>query len=71
MGGSITRLGVVFDDPSGASQFPAAGFSLSLIGGVPYSGGKREDQVWYRDAATYCTSTKYNLTNALEVTWSW
>jgi len=38
---------------------------------IEYSGGIRYYQIWYRDAAAFCTSNTFNLTNGLEVIWSW
>jgi hypothetical protein len=29
----------------------------------------RRYQVWYRNAAAFCTPDTYNLTNGFEVTW--
>jgi glucose/arabinose dehydrogenase len=55
----------------GASSFgPAAGDApLSGFAGLPAEGGVRYYQVWYRNAAAFCSSATFNLTNALRVTW--
>lgn len=37
---------------------------------VPLFGATRFYQVWYRNSATYCTSSTYNLSNGVEITWS-
>jgi hypothetical protein len=67
-GGSIVRLRTVAN-VAGASQFPAAGDpSLSVRGGVA-APGTRTYQIWYRNAAPFCSPLTFNLTNALEVTW--
>jgi hypothetical protein len=71
LSGSIIRLAVVFNDPSGASSYGMPSVAVWSAGGVPLSGGKRYYQIWYRDAASFCTSSNYNLTNGLDVTWSW
>lgn len=68
--GSILRLGVRFN-VAGASQLPGAGDPpLAVMGLVPANGGNRSYQVWFRDAANFCTSATYNLGNALQVSWS-
>lgn len=67
-GGSVIRLGVAVN-VAGESSFPAlGGTALSTLGGVT-SEGTRVYQCWYRDAAAYCTSATFNLTNALVVDW--
>ena len=54
----------------GASQYPAAGdLSVSVRGGVT-GPGTRTYQVWYRNAADFCTPDTFNLTNGVEVLWS-
>ncbi|MBL8857564.1 MAG: hypothetical protein JNL28_03540 [Planctomycetes bacterium] len=69
VGGSIIRLGIKAA-PSGSSNYPAAGdASVSvqgLVGGAPTI---RNYQLWYRDAAAFCTAATYNLTNGLQVQW--
>jgi hypothetical protein len=70
LGGTLTRLGVVFNDASGNSSFPASG-TLSSLGGPAAGGGSRAYQIWYRDSAPFCTASTFNLTNGVDVTWSW
>jgi hypothetical protein len=68
--GAITRLAVKFA-PSGSATYPAAGDpSLTTAGAIPTSGGSRSYQVWYRDAAAFCTSATYNLTNGSFINWA-
>ncbi|MBL8861218.1 MAG: hypothetical protein JNK02_04320 [Planctomycetes bacterium] len=43
---------------------------LATTGLVPLDGGTRTYQVWYRNAASYCTSATFNLTNGVSVEWS-
>lgn len=70
VGGSIVRVGVVIAS-MGIASFPAAGGTpVSVLGGLGASGGDRYYQGWYRDNASYCTSSVYNLTNGLRVTWA-
>jgi hypothetical protein len=43
--------------------------SVSAAGLVPAGGGLRHYQVWYRNAADFCTSATFNLSNGLSITW--
>jgi hypothetical protein len=66
--GSVVRLGVR-TNAGGASTFPGAGqLSLRVLGNVT-APGTRLYQVWYRDAASFCTSATWNLTSGLDVVW--
>jgi hypothetical protein len=68
-GGTVVRLGVRVN-VNGASQYPGPGnLPLSMVGGLTPN-ATRVYQVWYRDAASFCTSATYNLTNGLSVTWN-
>jgi hypothetical protein len=68
-GGTVIRLGTKAN-VAGASQYPAAGdATVSVRGLVPGVGAVRHYQVWYRNAAAFCTSDTFNLTNGLSVTW--
>ena len=63
------RLKIVLNS-GGASQFPAAGDPpVSIKGGIS-APGTREYQIWYRNAASFCTSATFNLSNGLLVTWT-
>jgi hypothetical protein len=67
-GGSIVRLGIKLASGS-TSTYPQAGDpSVSVRGGV-VAPGTRAYQAWYRNAATFCTSDPFNLTNGLSVLW--
>jgi len=66
--GTIARLGTKLN-AAGVSQYPALGDqSVSVRGGV-VAPGVRTYQVWYRNAAAFCTASTFNLTNGLRVTW--
>jgi hypothetical protein len=68
--GTITRLAT---KPvlSGSATYPAGSDpSVSVRGLLPPAGGTRHYQVWYRNAAAFCTLSTFNLTNGLTVTWS-
>ncbi|MCY2959751.1 MAG: hypothetical protein NTY35_06260 [Planctomycetota bacterium] len=69
LGGSIVRLGTKITS-GGVATYPGAGdASVSVRGLVPASGGTRVYQVWYRNAADFCTPSTFNLTNGLEIPW--
>lgn len=72
IGGTNIRLGTK-SVPVGSAQFPAPGSgdpSVSVRGGVPIDGGVRYYQVWYRNAAVFCTSATFNLTSGVSVNWA-
>jgi len=57
----------------GVARFPAPASSdpsISVRGSVPVNGGQRYYQVWYRNAAAFCTSATFNLTNGIVATWA-
>lgn len=67
-GGTITRIATRFNF-GGVSQYPEPGdLPVSVSGWI---GGPclRTYQIWYRDAATYCTASTFNLSNGRVVTW--
>jgi hypothetical protein len=68
-GGSVIRLGTKVN-ALGASQYPSgANQPVSVRGAVP-PGSVRTYQVWYRNAAGgFCTSSTFNLSNGVSVTW--
>ncbi len=69
VGGSIVRLGTK-TNAGGSSQYPAAGdASVSVKGGV-VAGDVRHYQVWFRNAASFCTAATFNLTNGYSITWT-
>jgi hypothetical protein len=67
-GGAVTRLATK-TNAGGASQYPAAGdLPIHVKGGVA-APGTRTYQVWYRNAASFCTPATFNLTNGVLITW--
>jgi hypothetical protein len=69
-GGTITRLSTK-SVAGGSAVYPTgADPSVSVRGQLPQSGGTRHYQVWYRNAAAFCTSATFNLTNGLTAAWS-
>jgi hypothetical protein len=69
VGGTIVRLGTK-TNASGASAYPAAGDASISVKGANSAGAVRDYQCWYRNAAAFCTASTFNLTNAVQVTWS-
>ncbi len=67
-GGTVVRLGTK-TNVGGASAYPGGGTSVSVKGGVA-AGNVRQYQCWYRNAAVFCTSSTFNLTNGIQITWA-
>jgi hypothetical protein len=68
-GGTITRLGVKVAS-GGVANYPGSGDpSVSTMGGVPAIGAVRFYQAYFRDAASFCTSSTFNTTNGVRATW--
>jgi uncharacterized delta-60 repeat protein len=67
--GAVVRIGTKAN-ASGASRYPGAGdLAVSVRGGVAQP-SVRHYQVWYRNAAAFCTPSTFNLTNGVSVTWT-
>ncbi len=43
--------------------------AVSVDGLVPSAGATRYYQVWYRDAAVFCSANTYNLSNGVRIVW--
>jgi hypothetical protein len=69
-GGTTIRLTTVANDATGASQIPQPGDPSVSQRGLVTTPGTRTYQVWYRNAAAFCTPSTFNLTNGIEVSWS-
>ncbi len=70
VGGSVIRLGTK-STSGGSATYPGPGDQpVSVRGAVPVNGATRYYQVWYRNAAAFCTSSTFNTTNALIVEWA-
>ena len=67
-GGSIVRLGTK-SNQAGGSTYPSGGDASVSLRGQVAAAGSRVYQVWYRNAAPFCTAFTFNLTNGLEVAW--
>lgn len=68
--GALTRLGVRFPD-LGSATYPGSltPTPIHVAGGPIQAGDVRIYQVWYRDAAAYCTEATFNLTQAISTVW--
>jgi hypothetical protein len=67
-GGSIIRLGQV-TNVAGVSAYPSGAAQPISVKGAVTTPGTRTYQGWYRNAAPFCTSSTFNLTNGLEIQW--
>ncbi len=66
--GSVIRLGTKIN-AGGASQYPDPGEASIRARGQVTAPGTRTYQVWYRNAANYCTPGTFNLTNGWQIQW--
>jgi len=67
-GGTVIRLATK-TNAAGASQYPDAGDPSVSVKGLDAVGDVRTYQVWYRNAAAFCTVSTFNLTNGWTLTW--
>jgi hypothetical protein len=68
-GGSVVRLGTK-TNAAGASSYPGAGQPSVSVKGLVTTPGTRTYQVWYRNAAAFCTPSTFNLSNGFQITWA-
>ncbi|MBL8861493.1 MAG: CHRD domain-containing protein [Planctomycetes bacterium] len=69
VGGPVTRLGVK-TACTGQIAWPEPGETPLSVAGLVLPSTAVVYQVWYRNAAAFCTPFTYNLTNAVRVFWS-
>jgi len=67
--GTLIRLSTKLN-AAGASQFPAAGDPLVSVRGLITTAATREYQCWYRNAASFCTPSTFNMTNGVSIVWT-
>jgi len=68
--GSVRRLKAV-SASGGQAVYPRPGDSLITVqGSIPSGGATREYQVAYRNSAVFCTTSTFNISNGLLVTWA-
>jgi hypothetical protein len=68
-GGTVIRLGIKPAFNGTASYPQGLDPSISQRGLIPSTGGMRFYQAWYRNSATFCTDSTFNLSNAMQATW--
>ncbi len=67
-GGTVIRLGTK-TNASGTSSYPTGADAHISVKGMNSAGAVRTYQVWYRNAAAFCTPSTFNLSNGLQTTW--
>jgi hypothetical protein len=67
-GGLVTRLGIKLNLANGSS-YPAATDPPIHVQGNVTQPGVRTYQVWYRNAAAFCTPATFNLSNGVLIAW--
>lgn len=71
-GGNVLRLGTrgAVNGYVGYGAGHVGDVPISIRGAIPVSGATRYYQGWYRNAASFCTPSTFNLTNGVRVTWT-
>jgi hypothetical protein len=71
LAGSTIRLAARNTTTAGTCGYggPLGDTPVSVRGLVPASGGTREYQIFYRDAANFCTNATFNLSNGVQILW--
>lgn len=67
--GTVLRLGTRQATFGSATLGGPGEVRVSTSGAVPAAGGLRHYQAWYRNAASYCTASTFNLSNGVSVVW--
>jgi len=67
--GAVVRLGTK-SNVAGVSQYPAGGDLSVSAKGLVTAPGSRTYQVWYRNAAAFCSVSTFNLTNGWQTVWA-
>ena len=67
-GGSVIRLGTK-NNAANASSYPQGGDPSVSVRGAVAAPGTRTYQIWYRNAAAFCTADTFNLSNGIQVNW--
>ncbi|MBL8861006.1 MAG: hypothetical protein JNK02_03260 [Planctomycetes bacterium] len=67
--GTVTRIAAK-TAASGIATYPEPGdLPISVKGLVPAVGAERAYQVWYRNAAAFCTPSTFNVSSGIRVRW--
>jgi len=67
-GGMVQRLGTK-NNTGNQSSYPVGGDPLVSVRGQVLVPGSRTYQIWYRNAAAFCSVDTFNLSNGYEITW--
>jgi hypothetical protein len=67
--GTVIRLGTTVN-MNGSSQYPAGAQTPVHVKGAIVIPSTRTYQVWYRNAASFCTPTTFNLSNGVQLMWT-
>jgi hypothetical protein len=68
--GGLIRLGTKNTGATATAGWPSGGDPPISVGGmVPLFGGRRYYQALYRNAAPFCTSATFNLSNGMNILW--
>ncbi len=67
--GAVLRLGTK-SNAAGASQYPVVGDLPISVKGANAAGGTRTYQIWFRNAAVFCSASTFNLTNGIQIPWA-
>ncbi|MBL8862467.1 MAG: hypothetical protein JNK02_10705 [Planctomycetes bacterium] len=67
--GSVIRLGTKVNI-LGTSQYPTGGDQAVSVRGATSPGDVRTYQIWYRNAAAFCTASTFNLSNGWQQVWA-
>jgi len=68
-GGTVARLRIKLNS-GGMSMYPGPGDPPISVQGMNFAGALRHYQIWYRNAAAFCTPSTFNLSNGLSLTWA-
>jgi hypothetical protein len=68
-GGGVIRLGTTANI-AGASQYPFGANPQVSVKGLVTTPGTRTYQIWYRNAAAFCSASTFNLSNGWQITWT-
>jgi hypothetical protein len=67
--GSLVRIATK-TAVNGNATYPGPGdLPISVKGGIPAEGGARAYQAWYRNGASFCTASTFNLTGGVRMLW--
>jgi hypothetical protein len=66
--GVLLRMGIKMNS-MGQSQYPEPGYQPVSVRGFCNAGNVRQYQIWYRNAASFCSTLTFNLSNGVQITW--